>query len=125
MTDVGKEMADILDQYTDDVKQAAKKAIERVAKETAQKLKDTSPSRNGGGKHYKNGWRVTKENEHTITVHNALKPRLTHLLENGHAIANQHGRTGGRVPAQPHIKDAEDWAAAEVSRVITEEVNKA
>lgn len=36
--------------------------------------------------------------------------RLTHLLNNGHAVVNQHGRYSGRVKGDNHIKKAEEFS---------------
>lgn len=38
-----EELGRILDEYMDDVEETANKVINQVAKEAAQKLKDTSP----------------------------------------------------------------------------------
>lgn len=120
---VGDQLAEILDQYSEEIKKDAKEAIEKTAKETVQRLKSTSPRRMRGRKHYANGWKAKADGTGYV-VYNATKPRLTHLLEKGHAIANQHGSLPGRVPAQPHIAPAEDWAADEVVRKIEERLNR-
>lgn len=90
-----------------------KEIIDDVAKETVKELKATSPCRPQGGK-YKKGWKkkVTYENSvrKRTTICNSVY-QLTHLLEKGHAKRN-----GGTVSAIPHIKPAEERAAANIER---------
>ena len=115
---IGDELAEILDIYRDDLGKAAEKAIKKVAKETAQKIKDASPrSNNASGVHYADGWTTSRKRTGVIFVYNKDKPQLTHLLEKGHALPQ-----GGRAKAQPHIKPAEDWAASVIVERVKREV---
>lgn len=117
--DVGKEIADILDEYEEEVALEAAKVIKQVAEETAQKVADASPyneygkSRKG---HYKAGWKVKTVKERGIdsyVVYNKNKPQLTHLLENGWVMRN-----GKRHEGDPHISKGEEWAESViVSRI--------
>lgn len=109
----------ILNDYTVEVKRAAMNAIDSTAKESVQRLKQTSPV--GRGKNageYAKSWSIKRENDKqkglaTVIVRNKNHYQLTHLLEYGHALPQ-----GGRTKAQPHIAPVNDWAANEVVRRI-------
>lgn len=118
------QLAEILDEYEDRVADVSQSAINHVADEAVQKLKNTSPRRPSGGE-YANGWEVKSETStgrgtYAVVVHNVVY-RLTHLLENGHVIRNKYG-TFGRVRAIKHIKPVEEWAKAELPREIEKEL---
>lgn len=112
-----EELGRILDEYMDDVEETASKVINQVAKEAAQKLKDTSPGDKAGK--YASGWKVKKGKKLDAVVYNATRPGLTHLLEESHPIRNQYG-TWGRSAAQPHIAPVREWAEEEVVKRIEE-----
>ena len=48
-----------------------------------------------------------------VTVHNKDHYQLTHLLEKGHAVANQYGEYRGRVEGDGVIADVADETAAD------------
>lgn len=81
-------------------KEATEEDIQATADSVVKDLKDTSPKQTGK---YAKGW--TSDMHHAadgspyVSVHNAKKPGLTHLLEHGH---------GGPHPAKahPHIEAA-------------------
>lgn len=104
------ELAEYANEVTDDVKESVK----YVAKETVREVKRQSPVRSGA---YKKSWGQTKVYEGPggirITIHNKKHYRLTHLLENGHALRN-----GGRTRAFPHIEPAEKFAERELQREV-------
>lgn len=112
---------DILEQYKAATDAAVEKAVKETAVETANIIKNSSPS--GAGKYhswaaYLRGWKSKKVNSHgkgvRYVVFNSSKPSLTHLLEKGHALRN-----GGRANAFPHIKPAEDEVEKKLlSRII-------
>ncbi|EAA0289527.1 HK97 gp10 family phage protein [Listeria monocytogenes] len=81
-----------------------------VAKKTVKKLKQDSPKRTGD---YAKSWTSKKTNQTGQIVY-AKDPeyRLTHLLENGHALRNG-GRKVGDVKAKKHIQKAEEEAVNE------------
>lgn len=110
------ELGRILDEYMDDVEETANKVINQVAKEAAQKLKNTSPRDTGK---YAEGWTVKKGKKLNAVVYNATRPGLTHLLEESHPIRNQYG-TWGRSTARPHIAPVREWAEEEVVKRIEE-----
>lgn len=103
----------ILEGYDEKVVQVSKEAMEEVAKEAVQKLRNSSPKGSRGK--YAKGWTTSTQNG-VIVVHNKVY-QLTHLLENGHVIRNQHG-TYGRTRAIKHIEPVEQWANEEVEEVI-------
>lgn len=88
------------------------RAVREVGRESAKKLKATSPKRPGSGK-YAKGWTFTEEKGRFRVggkVHGKSGTyQLAHLLEHGHAL-----RGGGRSRAIEHIAPVEDWAIKEV-----------
>lgn len=112
----------MLSEWSQDVADATKKAATETGKETVQDLRQTSPRRPNGGA-YANSWSYKKLEEDRYgvqgVVYNKKHYRLTHLLEKGHANA----RGGGRTPAHPHIKPAEDRAIASFEEKTRKYIN--
>lgn len=95
--------------YESDVRLEIEDAGKVVSKNLVSRLKTTSPKLTGD---YRKGWRIKREGNKFI-IHNATDYQLTHLLEKGHAL-----RQGGRAPAYPHIRPAEQEAITDyVGRV--------
>ena len=119
---VSDQMAEILDGYDKEVREAVEKDIEQVARDTAKKLRQTSPKESG---EYAKNWAVRNDRKSkTTTVYNkAPTYRLTHLLENGHVVRNQYG-TWGRASAEPHIAPAEQEAVKDLVRKVEEDIEK-
>lgn len=115
------QMADILDTVSKRVKGVLETDSMEVAKETVQKLKNTSPKGSPHKRKYAEGWKVGKRGRSDLVVHNATNYQLTHLLENGHVIRNKKGDYGRTHPIK-HIAPAEEWAAGELPRRITEDL---
>ncbi len=115
---VTAQMSELLDEVNKDVEKSTRTNIQRIAKEGAQKLRNTSPKMTG---EYAQGWGVKKLGDKDVVIHNKTMPGLTHLLENGHVIRNKKG-TYGRAPAHKHIKPVEDWAIDELPRRIMEDI---
>ena len=113
---VTAQMTELLDEVDKEVQQSAKKGIDGVSKESAQKLRNTSPVKTGS---YAKGWSTKKQGDMDVVVYNRTDYQLTHLLENGHVIRNKKG-TYGRAPAHKHIKPVEEWAIDELPRIILE-----
>lgn len=124
--DITKQMANILSEFSAEVRETANDSMDKVSKEAASKLRNTSPKRPGGGD-YAKSWRVKKKriwngiNE--VTVYNKDHYRLTHLLENGHVVRNKKG-TYGRAPAIKHIEPVEVWSQDEIVNEIERELEK-
>ena len=101
--------------------------MKAVAKETAAKIRSEVRVKKGLHKtgKYASGWRVKsikKAGQLTgFQVYNSAAPGLTHLLEKGHVVKNQHG-TYGRVNGIPHIKPAEKWAEQIVMRQLLQKI---
>ena len=119
---VTDQLAEILDGYDKEVREAVEKDIEKVAKDTAKKLKQTSPKESG---EYAKNWAVKNDrrSKTTIVYNKAPTYRLTHLLEKGHVIRNQYG-TWGRTNAEPHIAPAEQEAVADLVKKVEEDIEK-
>ena len=96
------QMTEILNEYSERVREVAEQAAEQAAKDTAKTLKNTSPKRYGS---YARSWTVKRDGDSWI-VHNSKHYQLTHLLENGHVIRNKSGAYG-RTNGIKHIQPAE------------------
>ena len=115
--DLSKEIKDILEEYGEEVSDAMKEIVPKVAKDAVKKLRSNSPKNTGV---YARGWtQRTEKGNLTIssTVYNSKKPGLPHLLEYGHAKRN-----GGRTRPEEHIKPVEEWVQEETVRKIEEEL---
>lgn len=122
-TNITTQMKNILNDYTDDVVRAVTETLSEVGEEAAKELKSTSPKRKGGGK-YAKGWVSQTEAGRThaeVTVGNKKYYRLTHLLENGHAL-RRGGRTTGRAEARPHIGAVNESAQERAIEKIKEAI---
>ena len=116
--DFATAMGKILAKYGSDVTEAARRLVKRAGNEARDKLKQTSPRDTGK---YTEGW-TTGQYTWTalgaeITVYNAKKPGVAHLLENGHAKQN-----GGRAPAKVHIKPVEEEVGRELEKNIRQAI---
>lgn len=120
MKDWSKELQQMLEGYVKDVDEAVVEALPKVGKEAVKELKQTSPKRPSGGD-YAKGWRQKVESDGVngtkLTVYNATRYQLTHLLENGHAL-----RDGGFLTGKPHIKPAQDKAEKKAVEEITKAI---
>ena len=121
---VQEQMSRIIRQYTKSVVQESDDAFRSVAKESAQKLRNTSPKKKGD---YAKGWAVKTIKKGKLTgvfastgeyvVYNRTDWHLTHLLEKGHDVVNAKGRVG-YAPPHIHIAPVERWVLEELPRVI-------
>ena len=82
--DIGAQIAQALREYTNDVVEEIDRQAIKIANKAVKELKQTSPRRTHGGRHYADGWGRTKVDGNQV-VYNKTKPGLTHLLEHGYA----------------------------------------
>lgn len=111
---VASQMEKILDEYSEDVKQASRKGTKKAAADTAKTLRSTSPSETGD---YASGWTSKALDDDTFVTYNRKMPGLAHLLENGHVIRNKKGEFG-RAPAHKHIAPAAEQGEQELVEII-------
>lgn len=105
MRSVTEQMDAIFRNYPDKVNAIVDDVSLKAAKDTADRLKNTSPRRKGK---YARGWSVRRspDSAHGHVVYNRVY-QLTHLLEYGHIVRNKFG-TYGRARARRHIEPAEE-----------------
>lgn len=107
------QMKQVLESASKEVRRAAAEAGDKTAKEAVQKLKNTSPKGSPHKRRYAEGWAMKREKSNSgvpvVTVYNRTNGQLTHLLENGHVVANAKG-TYGRTNGIKHIAPVNDWA---------------
>ena len=99
--------AQIVDEIARECARDGEAAVDAGAAAALDYLHENSPERTGG---YAAGWRCEREaagrDGYYVRVHNAAKPGLTHLLENGHEQFVGGRDTGRRTPGRPHIEPA-------------------
>jgi hypothetical protein len=98
--EIGKFMADCLQEFTAEKTEELKTIIKKDSSECAKKVRQDAPKDTGK---YAKGWQssLTDENPFTVTytINNKTKPTLSHLLENGWV----QRPTGKRIKGHPHI----------------------
>lgn len=109
-----------LDDYSDEVIQAAEKTTVEIAKDAVKKLKAESPQGNHGGQHrYAKGWTYELDKRRLrvgATIYGKKGTyNLAHLLEYGHALRSG-GRQVGSTAAIEHIRPVEQWAVKEFEK---------
>lgn len=112
---VNRELTIYNQNVIDGVKKQAKKSMSQLVKRT----KETAPVGNRK-KHYKDSIssKKTSENDRSVSYAWYVKGsdyRLSHLLENGHALRN-----GGRTRGTHFIKNASDPIIAEYLEAVEE-----
>lgn len=118
--DLAKVITEEMQKFAGATDEVVAEAVNKVAKETVAKLKQTSPKGSTGA--YAQSWRATtlKGGKHYSgkVIHAGDgEYRLTHLLEHGHAVV-RGGRVVGHAPAQPHIEAAEQAAITSLMEEI-------
>ena len=86
------------------------KCMSKAMRKAKRDVINNSPTLSG---EYKRGWTIrTKRLKYGFdgVIYNKDKPGLTHLLNNGHMIANQYGSTGRRKDGDNHITKARNLA---------------
>lgn len=120
--EVDKVIQGLLNSYATEVRSKIATTSMEVARECAQRLRQTSPKRTGK---YKKGWAVKEMRTNDVglstwVVHNKTRYRLTHLLEYGHKA-----RGGTRIVGKrPHIKKVEEWAQEEFPKQLEQDLRK-
>jgi len=118
--DISAVIAEELQKYSEEVTDKVKQAIDEVASELVENLKQDSPKRPGSGVYAKSWTSKVEYEDHLIKrvrVYNRKHYQRTHLLEYGHAKVG-----GGRVAGIPHIKPNEEKAIEELERRIEEAI---
>ncbi len=122
--DFDKAIMDVLSQYGEQVNEVIGESIDSVSKQAVEKLQSVqtfAPNGNPTGA-YSASWKSEEVKTGRLSqkrvIHNQEHYRLTHLLEKGHVLKNGTGRTFGRVPAYPHIADANEYVAQELPKEI-------
>lgn len=118
MANLKNEMNAILQSFGAEVDEVFMEVEQGVAKEGAEKLRQTSPKRRGGRGKYAGGW-TYKKTKTGFIIHNKTDYQLTHLLENGHDIVRA-GKKVGHSPAIPHIGPVEEWVNEEAVKRLEE-----
>lgn len=122
--DLANEIVKGLELYTQEVTDNLKKAADIVVKETNEEIKKHITFKQPTGKYVK-AFRTTTSYEDRYCKRNTWhvgneQHRLTHLLEDGHALRN-----GGRTQAYPHIKYGEELAQRRMEELAKEAINNA
>lgn len=101
--------------------------FDEVGEEGARKLQLVSKEKFNGKGTYAAGWtydKARKVGSRTMSmIRNKNQPQLTHLLEFGHPIFNQYGKTDGYADGVSHIEDVAKWVDEEVTKRITNDLN--
>lgn len=120
-----KAIMNCLETYSDEVITAAKSAVDEISDEALKIVKDHAPadkrkSRRKGK--YKRSLKIRTMYESVTEKKNVIyasgdEYRLTHLLENGHALTK-----GGRTAPQPHFKYGDDYINKEFPERIAKRI---
>ncbi|WP_243129608.1 hypothetical protein [Clostridium sp. HBUAS56017] len=125
--DLANEITKCMSNYSNNVAEGVKVAVDIVAKETNEEIKNHITFKQHKGNKYVKAFRVKTSYEDRFNKRNTWyvakgQHRLTHLLENGHALRN--GKRSGKFP---HIKYGEELAIRrmeELAKVAIENANR-
>ena len=121
--DLTETINNLLKEYGEDVYEVMGESIKDVSKEAMNDLKAVRKFSSKGHPSgaYSKSWDVERIQVSRFSVedivYNEDHYRLTHLLENGHAL-KRGGRTYGSVKAYPHIKPVNDAAQEKLIRQV-------
>lgn len=120
-------VAEILDDYSTDVREAVAEAVVQAGKKTLKVVRAKSPvGKYRGGGHYKKSWKMKKErggiyhDTMRVKIYNDPDGPLVNLLEYGHQKSN-----GGRVEGIPHVGPAYDEADRILPRLTAQAIEEA
>lgn len=113
--DIGNEIAELLQEYTDDVMDRIAKESDEIAKSGAAELRQTSPKDTGG---YAAGWTKRRVGDKDI-IYNKTKPGLAHLLEKPHQLVG-----GGLSTPKVHIEPVEERVIEEFWEAVQKAVKE-
>jgi len=118
MADDITRLAQILQEYVDDIEEDVDKLIDDVSDEGVLLLKATSPKDRGK---YAKGWKKKKKkySRNTRSTLYNKTPGLPHLLEHPHVTRN-----GGYSRPQAHIKPVEDKVVANLENGVVSIIKK-
>lgn len=110
-----------LEDYTDEVTEKIKDVVDKVADEANEEIKK-NVTFNQHRRKYVKSFRVKtsyedKRNKRKTWYVANGEHRLTHLLENGHAVVQ-----GGRAKSYPHIKYGEELAKKRMEELTKEAI---
>lgn len=122
--DLQKAILEEMEKYSWSITEGVKKAVDTVAKEVNEEIKNNITFKQRTGKYVK-AFRIKKRYEDgykKVNTWYVKDPyyRLTHLLENGHQL-----RQGGRARAYPHIKYGEELAKKRMEELAKEAIENA
>lgn len=126
VSQLSKEIALVLENYSEETEQKIKKAIDKKTLEIVRDLKSNPiiPARTGD---YRKGFKVNRTETGGYKINRIYNKRyrLTHLLEKPHAIRNgkQGNRTYGESRSFPHWRQAQK-AADEFEKEIIKELKR-
>lgn len=122
---VAEEVKAIINDYADDVTVAQREVALKVAMDCANELRGAGSF---NGTKYRGSWTFRPETIGrrliSFRVYNAKHYRLTHLLERGHVVKNQHGPTGKSAQAFPHVEPIEQKYVKEFEEKLKTEIHK-
>lgn len=113
----------LLDDYAQDVRDSVADAVIAGGKQAVKIVRKKSPKDTGA---YKKGWKLDvkrsgiHKDQVKVTVYNATRGHLTHLLEKGHQKVN-----GGRVEGIPHIRPAVEESQEIIAQLVTQAIEEA
>lgn len=113
--------------YGQDVNEVLYDSMQNVADEAVKELKSVNKFASDGhptGEYSKSWDKVEQQTSRlakSVIVYNEEHYRLTHLLENGHAL-KRGGRTIGSVKAYPHIYPVEQKVVKDFEREVIERI---